>query len=329
MAYAVSFGSNSIVSIVFILGLLIIAFNHRKKNPLFALGVGWFFIGHLLESTFFPLEIAHEHRNNLPSIGIILAVFSLIPLTKLGSQKVVLSVVFIAFILGTTTWLRAMQWGNYQKLAHYEAEHHPNSPATQALLSNAANQIGDIGVATKAIRIAMELDPNETAYAMHYQNILAIHNKPIPEELQQETLRRIKANRLTPSMQLALNQIADCLKKEPCAPLKQNYLDWISAVIEKSPNTARYWYLRGKTHRAMNNDLAALNDYQKAYDISDGFLHPLFEMADIFLRMGQITQAEEIIKWIEGANEKTTFKRDGEVEQLKRLVETIKSNNSN
>jgi tetratricopeptide (TPR) repeat protein len=319
----------TIVSVAFILGLLATAFYYRKKNPLFALGIGWFFIGHLLESTFFSLEIAHEHRNNLPSIGIILAAFSLIPFAKFNNKKATASIFFIAIILGSTTWLRAEQWGNYQTLAYYEAEHHPDSPAIQALLSNAANQAGDIEIATQAIKKAMALDPKETAYAMHYQNILAIHNKVIPYELQQETLRRIKANHLTPSTQLALDQIVGCLKKEPCAPLKQNYLEWISTVIEKSPNTARYWYMRGKTHRAMNDDLAALNDYQKAYVINDGFLHPLFEMADILLRMGQIPQTEEIIKWIEEANEKTAFKRDREIEQLKRLVETIKSNNSN
>ena len=314
----------TIASIIFILGLLATAFYYRKKNPLFALGVGWFFIGHLLESTFFSLEIAHEHRNNLPSLGIILAAFSLIPPHKLNSNKVIASIIFIAIILGSTTWLRSKQWADFKTLAYYEAKHHPNSPAIQALLSNAANQAGDLDVATEAIRKAMTLDPNETAYAMHYQNILAIHGEPIPEKLQKETLKRIKANRLTPSTQLALDLIAGCLEKEPCAPLKQNYLEWISTVIEKAPNTAVYWYMRGKAYRALNDNLAAINDFQKAYDISDGFVHPLFEMVDILLRMGQIPQAEEIIKWIEKANGKNTFKRDGEVEQLKRLVETIK-----
>lgn len=319
----------TITSIAFIITLLVTAFHLRKKNPLFALGIGWFFIGHLLESTFFSLEIAHEHRNNLPSIGIIIAAFSLIPLDKLTNKKVISSIIAVSLILGSTTWLRAKQWGNYQTLAYYEAAHHPDSPAIQALLSNAANQAGDIEVATNAIKKAMELEPKETAYAMHYQNILAIHGKPIPAELQQETLRRIRANRLTPSTQLALDQIAGCLKKQPCAPLKENYIEWISAVIEKSPKTAVYWYMRGKAHRAMNNDLAALNDYQKAYDISNNFLHPLFEMANILLQMGQVPQAEQIVKWIEDANEKTHLRRDKELNELKTVIANIKKSRLN
>jgi len=315
----------TITSIVFIVSLLAIAFYYRKKNPLFSLGIGWFFIGHLLESTFFSLEIAHEHRNNLPSIGIILAAISLIPSSKLSYKKVISGFILVTLILGSTTWLRAKQWGNYQSLAYYEAEHHPNSPAIQALLSNAANQAGDIDVATKAIKKAMELKPDETAYAMHYQNILAIYGKTIPAELQQETLRRITTNRLTPSTHLALNQIVNCLKKEPCAPLKGNYLEWINAIIERYPNTAAYWHMRGKAHRAMNNDLNALNDFQKASNLDKRFLHPLFEMVDILLLRRQIPQAEEVVIWIEKANEKTTFRRDAEIKKLKNLLNKIKN----
>lgn len=315
-------------SILFIIALIASAFYFRKKNPLYALGVGWFFIGHLLESTIFPLEIAHEHRNNLPSIGLILAAISLIPHAAINNKKLIAGFLLVALVLGSTTWLRAKQWGNYQSLAYFEASHHPNSPAIQALLSNAANQAGDIEVATNAIKKAMELEPNETAYAMHYQNILAIHNKPIPDALQQETLRRIRANRLTPSTQLALDQIAGCLKKEPCAPLKNNYLEWIDAVINKEPNNALYYYHRGKAKRSLNKELPALNDFQRAHEINAEFLHPLFEMADILLQAGQVSQAEEVIGWIENANEKTTFRRDKEIEQLKQLISTIKSNHT-
>ncbi len=315
----------TITSIIFIIALLATAFYYRKRNPLFALGIGWFFIGHLLESGFFSLEIAHEHRNNLPSIGIILAATSLIPIDKLKSRKVITGFLLVVLVLGSTTWLRAKQWENYQSLAYYEAAHHPNSPAIQALLSNAANQAGDASVATQAIKKAMELEPKETAYAMHYQNILTIHGKAIPPELQQETLRRINYNQLTPSTQLALDQIAGCLKKEPCAPLKNNYLEWINAVIDKNPNKATYPYLKGKALRAMGKDLAALNAFQASHDLSGNYLHPLFEMVDILLRMRQITQAEKIVEWIEEANEKTNFRRDEELKKLKNILISLKN----
>lgn len=45
----------------------------RKSSPLFAFAVLWFVAGHLLESTIVPLEIYFEHRNYIPSIGILIA----------------------------------------------------------------------------------------------------------------------------------------------------------------------------------------------------------------------------------------------------------------
>lgn len=318
----------TITSIIFIASLLATAFYYRKKNPLFSLGIGWFFIGHLLESTFFPLEITHEHRNNLPSIGIILAMVSLIPSSLLSSKKMIAILTAIALILGGTTWLRAKQWASYSSLAYYESSHHPNSPAIQALLSNAANQTGHADIAIQAINKAMELDPKETAYAIYSQKTLSLYGKPIPAELQEKTLNRIKSNRLTPSTLLALSQIANCLTKKPCLPLRHNYIEWMNAVIQKAPNNANYYYFRGRAHKALNNNLAALNDFQTSHTINKTYLHPLFEMADILLRMGQISQANEVVTWIEKANEKTAYPRDEEIKQLKQLLATFNAKNT-
>jgi len=315
----------TLTSIAFILGILVTAFYYRKRKPLFALGFGWFFIGHLLESTFFSLEIAHEHRNNLPSIGIIIAAFSLIPLDKAVSKKAILGVVFVALILGSTTWLRSKQWESYQSLAYYEASHHPNSPAIQALLSNAANQAGDINVATQAIKRAMELEPNETAYALHYQNILAIHGREIPDELQQETLNRIKINLATPSTILALQQIASCLDKPPCHPLKDNYLEWLNTFINNEPKNSTYYYFRGKANRTIGLNLAALNDFQRAHELKKNFLHPLFEMVAILLKHGQINQAEIVLQQLKSANKQSKHPRHTEIGQLEKKIADLKT----
>jgi protein O-mannosyl-transferase len=318
----------TITSIIFIISLLVIAFYYRKNKPLFSLGIGWFFIGHLLESTFFPLEIAHEHRNNLPSIGLILAAVSLIPIASLSSKKVISGITAVALILGSTTWLRAQQWGNYQTLAYYEAAHHPSSPAIQALLSNAANQTGDIDVATQAIKKAMELEPKETAYAMHYQNILAVHGRDIPDELQQQTIKRIKRNLATPSTILALQQIASCLDKAPCHPLKDNYMAWLNTFINNEPKNSTYYYFRGKANRAIGRSLSALNDFQRAHELRKDFLHPLFEMLAILLKHNQINQAEFVLQQLKTANKQSKNPRNTEIDRLEKNLSDLKASNA-
>ncbi|MBQ0725374.1 MAG: hypothetical protein KBT50_00165 [Cycloclasticus sp.] len=315
----------TLLAIIFISSLALSAIYYRKTQPLYALGIGWFFIGHLLESSFFALEIAHEHRNNFPSIGIILAIFALIPKSHLVPTKKTAAGFFaVVLILASSTYLRATQWSSYQRLAYYEAAHHPDSPAIQALLSNAANQVGDIETATQAIKKAMALEPKEIAYALHYQNILAIYKKAIPDNLQKETLKRIKNNPVTASAKLALHQIAACLHQPACEPLQSNYLEWIDQLIEQEPRNADYYYHRGRAHRALNNPLAALNDFQRAHELHHTFMQPLFEMVDILLRSGQLSAAEEIVTWLENSNQASTLKRDQEINQLKQFMSRLK-----
>ncbi len=50
----------------------------RRRNPLFALGVAWYFCAHLLTGTVLRLELVFEHRNYFASYGVLLAVFALL-----------------------------------------------------------------------------------------------------------------------------------------------------------------------------------------------------------------------------------------------------------
>ncbi len=65
-------------SALFLLGLFGLGLGLLRRRPLAAFGILFFFAGHLLESTLLPLELAFEHRNYLPSLGLILATADLI-----------------------------------------------------------------------------------------------------------------------------------------------------------------------------------------------------------------------------------------------------------
>lgn len=54
--------------------VLLWAWRARKRYPLIALGILFFIAGHLLESTVLGLELYFEHRNYLPSLGVVWAV---------------------------------------------------------------------------------------------------------------------------------------------------------------------------------------------------------------------------------------------------------------
>jgi hypothetical protein len=121
----------TLVSIVALVGLGVLAFLMRARSPLVTLGILWFFVGHLMESTLLPLEIAHEHRNYLPTYGFALAVVGAVTMLRpVHLTYAMRSVALCAFItmLGLVTGMRATHWSDPYGWADMEVRNHPNSP---------------------------------------------------------------------------------------------------------------------------------------------------------------------------------------------------------
>jgi len=112
--------------------LIMIAWHYRIRAALLSFCIGWFLIGHLLESSFLPLEIAHEHRNYLPSLGIFLIfpVFSIWLQGKGGVARKYVFLIFLPFIAyySFLTLLRADQYGDDWRRVQTEAAYHSESP---------------------------------------------------------------------------------------------------------------------------------------------------------------------------------------------------------
>ncbi len=129
---------------------LIIKGRHRWWFPL-SFALTWFFSLHLLESTIIPLEIYFEHRNYLPSVGLIVGLFFLakeairraqkrvrpsIPHTALG--------IMMAW-MATITAVESKTWGNPLQFVSAAWYKNPDSLRTMQELSSfylAHNKIG-------------------------------------------------------------------------------------------------------------------------------------------------------------------------------------------
>lgn len=110
-------------------GTTLLAWKLRKDRPWFLVGIMWFLVAHLMESTLLPLEPVHEHRNYLPSIGIVWMLGSLLLPRANARWKTVgpaLSLAFLAYS-ALVTGMRASEYGNDRLRAVMEAEYHPAS----------------------------------------------------------------------------------------------------------------------------------------------------------------------------------------------------------
>lgn len=102
----------------------------RKRVPVFAFGLGFFLIGHSMESTIFGLELVHEHRNYVPLFGIalMLAYGAWVLIPQRGLRIFMASAILV--LLSTMTAIRADTWGHPLEHLLVSARHHPHSART-------------------------------------------------------------------------------------------------------------------------------------------------------------------------------------------------------
>lgn len=112
---------------VLALGLLaVVAWRARRRHPLAVLGGAWFVLGHALESGPFGLELAFEHRNYFPAIGVVLC---LIALARAGERPrlAAAGAVALVVVLAASAHGRAWVWGEEARLYAAMLEARPQS----------------------------------------------------------------------------------------------------------------------------------------------------------------------------------------------------------
>lgn len=127
----------------------------RKSHPAVLAGLLLFLVGHSLESTVMPLELYFEHRNYLPSLGLLLAVAGLVPLalnalpapSPLFSKALWLLVVILPLTYLAGMHGRARVWASNDTLFSQELLHRPDSPRLRSVLAEFAIGAGDLETA--------------------------------------------------------------------------------------------------------------------------------------------------------------------------------------
>lgn len=144
-------------SLVLILALLIVSWLFRKSRPLFAFGVWFYFLSMALESGIFPLELAFEHRNYLPLLGIVIAALDLLGgLVKQANKRLIVAIA-IMVSLAVLTNARAEVWSSKTSFYNHVYQLNPLSPRINSVL---AEELTNQGKYTLAISLLEKVDDN-------------------------------------------------------------------------------------------------------------------------------------------------------------------------
>lgn len=194
-------------------GAVILAIGYyRHSQPVLCFAAAWFLVGHSLESTFLPLEIAHEYRNYLPSIGLILGVGYLgtTVLQKLKmdhrSLTVGLTAVIPVLVLALFTWTRADQLGNPLVGTQIEATRHPqsaraNHAAALALIQSGYGDADDPLGGHNVQYYLQQAGAVDTSFKFGYLGLIAwacASGRPVERQWIDEFARRLEHTPFSP-----------------------------------------------------------------------------------------------------------------------------------
>jgi len=163
-------------SVFLLLSLATVGLYWRKAQPMLFFGIAWFFVMHLLESTYLPLELYFEHRNYMSMIGpIITCVWYLNSLMQTSHwqnwKRVGMSLIVITLLLmASTTWQHSKLWGHTGNLLTHWAENQPNSIRAQISYADALSRAGDQEGSLLYLQRAHELGPREITTLLHMWN---------------------------------------------------------------------------------------------------------------------------------------------------------------
>lgn len=298
-------------------GLLALIWYMRRRAPLPAFGIAWFLIGHLLESTVLPLEIAHEHRNYLPSLGLAIVVGWLLEQSLRHSDwrrtsGIMGSALFIVY-LSMLTGMRAHQYGEAIRRTQIDSQYHRGSARTHYEAGRAMIAGGDIDPATPRYAMIRSHYEQAAELAQDFKHPLLglIHlnceaGLPVEQAWLVELSRRLHETPLAPGDRNILASVKDmavsgslCLKRveiealfsaaltNPTAkPIVRSYiLSWL----------ADYRTLVARDLRAAE---AALDE---ALTIAPGNASNRLKRAQLTFLQGQQIQAAEILEGIPDA----------------------------
>jgi hypothetical protein len=207
----------SIIAIIFLVlaGLYSLV---KQRYPLIGFGLLWFFAGHLLESTTIPLELMFEHRNYLPSLGILLIpAYVLVHMLESHSQNPSRKTVIIFALLILTAFLcheRVTVWRDEKSFILDLITKKQDDPWAWAEMGNYLNKAGDYAHAVESMRTAARLAPAEPAFMFGEAYIRCQHQPGMefPEDFSSKLSSALQDNPVTPSsVNTLVNMIKTCL----------------------------------------------------------------------------------------------------------------------
>ena len=270
----------TLLSYVFHLALIGLAFAKRRQFPLFALAILFFYANHLLESTVVNLELYFEHRNYVS------AALLFLPLVEFLYRKTSLRtfiVVSLAAVLmvGSFTRYSATVWRSLPSLIESSALKAPTSARAQGqwakLLYITGNQDQALAVIERAIEVIPEDDPLLLTTKLYF----LCGQDRLDNDVFAQLSTRLSAQPFDSRSLKAYNVLAHEVVTDSCpnisaSMLEAVFVDMLDVPFNNRPTSLQYShikYLIGQTRVYASRPDAALEAFEASLDARPGSTH--------------------------------------------------------
>lgn len=238
--------------------LSVAAWRLRGSRPAIFVGWFWFLVAHSVEASIVPIELYYEHRNYLPSFGIILLVFDAVAAgfawlesknLHMWKYSVVLTACLLAG-LGMQTLTIALQWRSLLGIALAGIESHPNSARVYIDYGRAAIDAKQWGQAYSVFsRMAENKDPAISSIGKVEVTLLNCYFRGDSDPLLLDEAVRESPPRLNYIVQYAVGDLVGMRARRGCNRITPLLLgDSITQMVDKasvqSESSQSKWTLR-------------------------------------------------------------------------------------
>lgn len=303
----------NLLAVLSVTALIALAVWQRQRRPLFALGILWFFAGHVMTGTVIPLVLAFEHRNYFSSAGLLLAAASLVTLEAgIYRRQARIGVIIVATLLyAGTTWMRSQEWSDPMRLSTSDALKRPDSPSAQFDLAlgliekaRASKQQEYVDAALKLLDEKRKLPGAGIIFEQNMISILAPSGFLIPTELWTSIIEKMSKARPKVNDARSLSTLNNCFISEKCKAEDLPYLRDAYGAAMKHPKPSApllsvhaefAWYL---DH---DHDLAE-RDMREAVKRAPRDIPGLQNLIVVLINQGKKAEAQSMIEALEKRN---------------------------
>jgi hypothetical protein len=241
----------TLLAIASTIASLLISWVIRHRAPLLSFGILFFFAGHLMESTFIPLEIAFEHRNYLPAIGLLLPLlfYALFPSWHPNSLKIRYFLTYLFLVIGIAiTWTRVMDWRSNASLHLAEVAHHPQSPRANYEAGRVYGMMLEQGIGDRDENINRAFDYFRRATELRgditsglFGMIIAAHDAGyrLEEKWYRELEQRLENQPYGQTNIAWISSLNRCIRLKKCTPESTQLKALIEASVKNTKTNRR------------------------------------------------------------------------------------------